>query len=433
MADPDADASRRTALDCVEAGIAAAAPEQVVADAVAVDGETLCVDGDRYALADYERVLVLGGGKAAAGVAGALQELLGDRLDGGLVVTDDAEDAETTGPVEVIEGGHPVPDERGEAGAQVILETAAEAGPETLVLAVLTGGGSALLPAPAEGLTLDDLQSVTEALLDAGASIAELNAVRKHCSRLKGGRLAAVAVPATVLTLACSDVVGDDPSVIASGPTVPDETTFADAIAVLDRYAVRAPIVRGHLEAGRDGEVSETPDAPFDHATTHVLAGAWTAVAAAREAVPEDHATCVLSTRLTGEGREVGRTLAAVAAEIHATGNPVASPAVVLSAGETTVSVEGDGEGGPNQELALAAARDLPPGAVLAAVDTDGRDGSTDAAGAVVSEATWSQEAADALAANDVYPYLDARDALVRTGRTGTNVNDLHALVVPDV
>ncbi|MFB6150794.1 MAG: glycerate kinase [Haloarculaceae archaeon] len=428
-------AAHETALDCVLAGVEAARPERVLRDALELSGGQLRIEGAVYDLDAYDEVAVLGCGKAAGQVAAVLDDLFGDALDGGVVVTDDPVDA---GRVDVVEGDHPVPSERGVEGARRVREAAAAAGQGTLVLAVVTGGGSALLPAPAGDLSLADLRATTEALLDAGASVDEINAVRKHCSAVKGGRLARTAAPATVATLAFSDVVGDDPGVVASGPTVPDPTTYDDARAVLARYDLDVPAaVRDHLAAGAAGDRPETPgpDADLSHVRYHLLADAWTAIEAAREAAEErGYGTLVLSSRVRGEAREQGLAHAAVAEEVAATGNPVDPPAVVLSGGETTVTVTGDGDGGPNQEFALRAAMDLPPEAVLCAVDTDGRDGASDAAGALVDGETVGDgeapAARDALAANDAGSFLGARDALVVTGRTGTNVNDLRALVV---
>ncbi|WP_436907013.1 glycerate kinase type-2 family protein [Halosimplex marinum] len=423
-------------LDCLEAGIAAAHPCRVVADALALSGDQLRIAGDVYDLAAFDEVVVLGGGKAAAQVAAALEAVLGDAVDGGVVVTDHPVE---TDRVDAVEGTHPVPDEAGLAGAERVRELAETAGERTLVFAVVTGGGSALLPAPAGDLGLADLRAVTEALLEAGAAIDEINAVRKHCSALKGGRLAAAAAPATVATLALSDVVGDDLGVIASGPTAPDPTTYADALAVLDRYDLDGPAaVRDRLEAGAAGERPETPaaEAALDHVRYHVLANAWTALDAAREAAADaGYDTMVLSSRVRGEAREQGLAHAAVAEELAATGNPAEPPVVALSGGETTVTVRGDGSGGPNQEFALRAALDVPDDAVLGAVDTDGRDGGTDAAGALVdgetvADADDAAAARAALADNDAEPFLADRDALVRTGRTGTNVNDLRVLLV---
>jgi len=439
--------AREVALDCIEAGIDAAHPERVLREHVSLDGNTLSVGDAVYDLAEYDEVVAVGGGKATAGVAATLEALLGDALDGGVVVTDDPVE---TDRVDVVEATHPVPNEAGIEGARRVRETVENAGAGTLVFAVITGGGSALLPAPVDGITLADLQATTDLLLESGASIDEINAVRKHCSAVKGGRLAAAARPATVATLVFSDVVGDDLGVIASGPTVPDPTTYADALAVLDRYDLDVPeTARDHLEAGTAGERPETPGAgaDFDHVSTHVLANAWTAVDAAREVARErGYDPLVLSTRVRGEAREQGLGHVAVAEEVAASGDPVGSPAVVLSGGETTVTVRGDGEGGPNQEFALraalafggAGASGVPGEAgdvVLAAVDTDGRDGGSDAAGAIVdgstvADADAAADARAALADNDAGTYLDGRNALIHTGRTGTNVNDLRVLVV---
>ncbi|WP_267642553.1 glycerate kinase type-2 family protein [Haloarchaeobius amylolyticus] len=426
---------RQTALACLEAGIEAALPEQVVAERVRYADETLTVAGETYDLAGVERVVLVGGGKGSGRVAAALAETLGDRLDTGVVVDAEPTDA---GPVSVVVGDHPTPSERGVAGAQQVLDLVKTADESTLVLAVVTGGASALLPAPADGIALDDLQTVTRRLLDAGASVGELNAVRKHVSALKGGQLARAAAPASVVTLAFSDVVGDPPDVIGSGPTVPDESTFEEALAVLDRYDVDVPSVRDRLDRGVAGEVAETPkpgDSVFDGTSYHVLANAHTALDAAAEAAREhEFDPTILSSRIEGEAREAGRFHAAVAREVGETGNPVEAPAVLLSGGECTVTVRGDGTGGPNQEFALAAALDLQAVSEVAvgAVDTDGRDGSTDAAGALVDGETVREEPAarEALAANDAFGYLSGRDDLVRTGATGTNVNDLRVVVV---
>ncbi|WP_254769455.1 glycerate kinase type-2 family protein [Salinilacihabitans rarus] len=433
--------ARETALACLEAGIRAALPERVVAEAVSVEGDALYLLDAEYDLSRYDRVVVCGGGKAAGGLARALESTLGDRIDGGVVVSTDGAE---TDRVDVRAGDHPTPSERNVAATADVLALAREADERTLLLAAITGGASALLCAPADGLSLAALRETTDALLASGASIDEVNAVRKHCSAIKGGRLARAAAPATVAALAISDVVGDDPAVIGSGPTVPDPSTFADALAVLDRYdlddEVPAP-VRERLERGAAGEIAETPtaeDAAVAAADWHLLANGRTATDAAREVARErGYGTLVLSGRLRGEAREVGRVHAAVAEEARATGDPVEPPAVVCSGGEVTVAVRGDGVGGPNQELALAAAAefaDRGTDAVLASADTDGIDGPTDACGALVDGGTVDDPDAAwrALAANDAAGFLDDADALLRTGYTGTNVNDLRVLVLDE-
>ena len=417
------------ALDCLAAGIEAGRPDRAVARHCAVDGDALRVRDTEYDLSGFDEVVVLGGGKAADGLAAALETLLGDRLSGGVVVTHER----TADPdrVTVREGGHPEPDGDSVDGASAVLECAAAADDSTLVLAAVTGGGSALLCAPAEGLSVEDLRAVTRETLDAGASIDEVNVVRRACSAIKGGGLAAAAAPATLVGLLVSDVVGDDPATIASGPTVPVETDPAAALAVLDRYDVAVSTVRAWLD---DATPQQAPEVPVEN---HVIASARDAVDAARQvAVDRGYEPCVLSTRIEGEAREAGRFHAAVATEVASTGDPVEPPAVLLSGGETTVRVTGDGVGGPNLEFALAGALDLPEGAVLGAVDTDGSDGSTDAAGALVDAGTVDEDDADtdvarrALAENDAYPFLDDRGALLRPGATGTNVDDLRVVVV---
>ncbi|MHC3437313.1 glycerate kinase type-2 family protein [Natrialbaceae archaeon A-gly3] len=428
--------AHETALEALEAGIESTLPGAVVERTVSVEGDTLRIDGQEYDLSAYDRLVVLGGGKAAGGVTKALEDVL--EVDDGVVVTTDGATCER---IDVLEGDHPTPSERNVEGTNAVLEYARDADENTLLLAVVTGGASALWAAPADGLTLSDLQATTEALLESGASIDEVNAVRKHCSAIKGGRLARVAAPATVATLAISDVVGDDPSVIGSGPTVADPSTFADALAVLEDYDLRSRVpdaVTERLEEGAAGDLSETPtdeDAAFDRVDWHLLANGRTAIDAARKVARDrGYETMVLSSRVRGEAREAGRFHAAVAEEALVMGDPIEPPAVVLSGGEVTVTVRGDGVGGPNQELALAAALEFAQGetdAVLASVDTDGIDGPTDACGAIVDgELENPGEARRALAENDAYSALEKAGAILETGYTGTNVNDLRVVVL---
>ncbi|QLK25003.1 glycerate kinase [Natrinema zhouii] len=435
--------AREVALACLEAGIEAGHPRTVVRDAVALEGEILRIADATYDLSEYDEIVVLGGGNAAAHVAVALETILGELIDGGVVVTDDPVETER---VTVREGDHPVPSERGVDGTRDVLEAADAATDGTLVLAAITGGGSALMPAPAGDVSLEALQTTTDALLASGADIHEINAVRKHLSALKGGRLARRAAPATVASLILSDVVGNDLSVIASGPVAPDESTFDDALRVLERYGIDAPdAVTDHLERGTTGEIAETPgsdDPVFDSVSNHIVADGMTVLEAARDAAAErGYEPLVLSSRVRGEARDAATTHVAIAEEARATGTPVSTPAVLLSGGETTVTVRGDGAGGPNQEFATSAALALEDGGgeneneggiTIAAVDTDGIDGATDAAGAVVDGTTVEDTAAarEALAENDVYPYLESRNGLILTGPTGTNLNDLRVLVV---
>ena len=418
--------AREFTLECLAAGIDAAHPRLAVANHCSVEDNVLRIKDTEYDLSAYDSIRILGGGKAADDIAAAFETLLGDRIDGGVVVTNEP----TSHPdrTEVLEGEHPTPGEGSVSGARAVLDAAAAVDSSTLVIAAIAGGGSALLCAPMAGLSVDDMQAVTDALLESGASIDEINVVRRACSEIKGGGLAAAAAPATIAGVLVSDVVGDDLEVIASGPTVPIGTDPEGALDVLDRYGIDVPAVREHLE-------STEPSDPVDaNVKNHIIASSRDAVDAAREVAREaGYNTCVLSTRIEGESTAAGRIHAAIGTEAHVSGDPVEPPAVILSGGETIVRVTGDGTGGPNQEFALAAAMGLPERAVLGAVDTDGGDGSTDAAGALVDSETVDdvETARAALDNNDSYPYLDERDGLLRTGATGTNVNDLRVLVIP--
>lgn len=424
------------ALDCVESAIAAGAPDRATRTSVRVDGTQLTVEGHQYDLAQYDDVVVVGGGKAAAGVTATLESLLGDRLTDGCIVTEEPTDLET---VRVAVGDHPVPTERNTAATDDLLERLDGVGADTLVFVVVTGGASALLAGPSRDVPLAALQETTDALLASGAPIAEINAVRKHLSATKGGQLARAAAPATVVGLALSDVVGDDLSVVGSGPTVPDGTTYADALDVLDRYSVSVPdAVRAHLRAGRRGVYPETPtaeDPVFERVRTVCIGRNGEAVDAAVETAGEaGYNTLALTSRLRGQARHVGPVLCSVAESVASDGQPVEPPAVVVAGGETTVQLDGTtGRGGPNQELALAAALELTDETVVAAVDTDGEDGSSEAAGAIV-DATTVTDAASArerLESHDAGAALATAGATIRTGPTGTNVNDIVVLVVP--
>ncbi len=426
---------RELALDCLEAGIRAADPATVVADRISLDGDALVVDGDRYNLGEYGDVVVVGGGKAGGSVAAALEDVLGARIDRGAVVTNNPADTER---IAMLPGGHPVPTREGVESTRRMLELVENADDGDLVICIVTGGGSALLSAPAADLSLGDLQRTTEGLLASGADIDEINAVRKHLSSVKGGRLARTAGPATVVGLAFSDVVGNDLAVIASGPLTPDESTFADARDVLDRYEIDVPdAVADHLETGVRGDIPETPGpgaSAFETVTQYVLADGTTALdAAATTAREAGYEPLVLGDRIRGEARDVATTLVGIAESVHDTGTPVEPRAVVLSGGETTVTVRGSGTGGPNQEFVLAGALAADAsGLTVASVDTDGIDGASDAAGAIATPetATPRNEALAALDDNDAGGFLAARQATVVTGQTNTNVNDLRAIVV---
>ncbi len=428
--------SHSDALDCIQAGIEAAHPKRVVRDHVTLSGRGLSVQGDQFDI-DGGRVLVAGGGNAAGTAARALEGVIGDRIDSGSIITDDPAPTDT---IQVLAGDHPVPSKRGVENTRQMLSSLEDADESDLVVALITGGGSALMVAPAEGIELSHLQSLTDALLDSGAAIGEINAVRKHLSTVKGGGLARAAAPATVVGLVFSDVVGNDLGTIASGPTASDETTYADALAVLDRYDVTAPAaIRDRLERGVSGDLPETlgrDDALFDRVHNYVLADGLTAVeAAADEAERLGYTKVALTSRIRGEASEAAKTHSAIAEECRASGQPMEPPVALVSGGETTVTAPGDGVGGPNQEFALGVAVELDdPGTVFASVDTDGIDGATDTAGALVDhETVTNREAArQALDDHDSGPFLDEQGALLETGPTGTNVNDLRVHLVAD-
>lgn len=427
--------AHKIALDCIEAGVLAATPKHVFQRSLSVEQGVLFVEDTAYNLDEYSKVIVVGGGNAAGRAAWALEKMLGDRIAAGAIVTDLPTDTDT---IEIYSGSHPLPNEEAVEGTTRVLELVQAADKDTLVLSIVTGGGSALLSTPVDDVSLPDLRETTEKLLSSGATIHEMNAVRKHLSMIKGGKLVLEALPATTVGLLMSDVAGNDLDVIASGPTTPDTSTFEDALAVVDNYDIELPYsVRSHLEGGASGVVPDTPspdDERFDGVKNHVLVDGMTALDAAADVVTEyGYSPLVLSSRVRGEAREVAKVHLSIAEEMVQTNTPIETPAVLISGGETTVTLQGDGVGGPNQEFALSTAIELTDDSiVVASVDTDGIDGVTDVAGALIDSATISnvQEARTALRENDVYPLLERRNSLIRTGPTGTNVNDLRVFVV---
>ena len=383
------------------------------------------------------RTVVVGAGKAAASMAKAVEAHWDGPLEG-LVVTryDHAVACER---IEVIEAAHPVPDAAGRAAAGRILELAAGLGPDDLLLCLISGGGSALLALPADGLTLEDKQAISKELLRSGADISEMNCLRKHLSAIKGGRLAAAAHPARVVSLLISDVPGDDPATIASGPTVPDPTSLADAKAVLDKYGITpAPALASHLE--NSASESPKPDDPrLATATIEMISAPQASLEAAAEAALTAGVTpLILGDAIEGEAREVAKVMAGMALQVVRHGQPAPTPCVLLSGGETTVTVRGQGRGGRNAEflLALAVALDGAAGIHAFAGDTDGIDGTEDNAGALLfpdSLARAEQQGVSAkalLADNNGYGFFSALGDLVVTGPTLTNVNDFRAILI---
>ncbi len=436
---------RRDALDIMETALDAVDPGNAVKQSLRVEGNLLRCDGLELNLECYARVFVIGGGKAGGGMAEAVEVLLGDWISGGIVnVLKGTEGFNKLKRVRLNGASHPIPDEGGVRGVEEMMGILDGAGEGDLIVVVISGGGSALMTYLADGVSLGDIQEVTSLLLRSGVTINELNAVRKHLSAVKGGQMARRASPATVLSLVLSDVVGDTLDTIASGPTVPDPTTFDDAVNVLKRRGIwehSPPSIRRHLETGVEGRIEETPkpgDEIFEKVHNVVVGGNLTAARVAVErARTLGYDSMLFSTRIEGEASQVGTVLAGIAGEIAATGNPLGRPAAVVAGGETTVTVMGSGRGGRNQELALSAARRIRGlNAVVAALATDGIDGPTEAAGAIVDGATLRRavskglDAAKFLADNDSNGFFNALGDALLTGPTGTNVNDLMLILV---
>jgi hydroxypyruvate reductase len=432
---------RKKALAVFRAALEAADPGAAVRRSLHLRGNILLAGRRRYSLNQFENVWVAGAGKASAAMAQAVERVLGSRVRGGLVSVKYGHLARLR-RIELNQCGHPVPDTAGVRGAQRIAEIACGAGARDLVICVISGGASALLPMPAPPVTLEEKQAATKLLLACGASIHEINAVRKHVSLIKGGQLARLAYPAQVLSLLLSDVIGDDLDVIGSGPTAPDASTFADAGAVLSKYGLgeRIPAaVRERIERGVRGEIAETPkpgDPVFGRTTNLVVGSNRLAVdAAARKARELGLRPLVLSTLIQGETRDVARMHAAIVREILASGRPAKPPVCLISGGETTVTLRGNGLGGRNQEFVLAAAIDL-AGSDHVAVLSGGTDGTTDATGAIADGATLRRaerlglDARRFLAENNSYRFFEALGDLVKTGPTNTNVMDVRLLLV---
>jgi glycerate 2-kinase len=430
---------RRDAETIFKAAVAAVQPEACISRMVARQGETLSFGDSDIDLDRIERLYLIGAGKASAAMAAAMEALLGDRITGGRICVKYGHGTPLA-HCELFEAGHPVPDDNGIRAARAILETVAQADANDLIIGLISGGGSALLPLPLPGLNLADKQAATRLLLASGANIHEINAIRKHLSAIKGGRLAQAAAPAQVVSLLLSDVVGDDLDVIASGPTVPDRSTYADCRKILERYDLqdRLPAnVNDLITRGMRGEFADTPgaDDPIFERITNIVVGSNREALSAAQAKAETlgYRPLVLTSRLEGEAREVARFLVQILTEALHSGHPLPPPLCLLSAGETTVTLRGQGKGGRNTELALAAAIHLngTPACVLLSGGTDGNDGPTDAAGAIVdghsvrraAKMDWDPTAV--LADNDSYSLLAATGDLLITGPTRTNVMDL--------
>ncbi len=434
--------ARTAALDIMRAAIESSDPYRAVRRGINFDGNRLTVSGEEFPLSG--KVYLLAFGKAACSMARAVADLLGERIEEGVIITKYgyAENCPRTERLRIIEAGHPVPDENSLLGGKLGLELAGKVGEDDVLLVLISGGGSALFLLPERGITLEDKIRTNELLLKSGAKIYEINTVRKHISAVKGGKLAK-RVRGTVISLILSDVVGDPLEAIASGPTVKDPTTFRDAFRILRLYGVWEELpesVKRHIELGLEGKAEETlkEDLPNVH-NFIVGSGRMACEAALAKARELGYNALLLTTTLEGEAREVALAVGSIVQEVARYDRPVPKPAVLIAGGEWTVTIEGEsGLGGPNQEFALSVARKIAGlNAVVLAVDTDGTDGPTDAAGGIVDGKTLEElkkagiDVEEVLRRHDAYRALERVGALLKTGPTGTNVNSLVIAVIP--
>ncbi len=437
--------ARELVISAFDAALEAVDPKVIIKSKVQVKDNTLRIDTLSFNLGEFKNIMVVGGGKASGCMAETLEEILGDRIRDGAVNVPYACPPYQTKRTKLQRASHPIPDISGVKGSSRMLKLVGQAEENDLIICLLSGGGSSLMPQPCAGVSLRDKRRVTDALLKSGATINEVNAVRKHVSGLKGGWLAKRAYPATVVNLILSDVVGDPLDTIASGPTVPDSTTFQEAVEILKRYRLwsKAPTsVRKALTDGEKGFTPETPkagDKAFTKTHNIVVGNNLTASSAAYKSLKKAGLNALLLTSsLEGQARDVGTMLASVANEMVNSGNPVAKPAGIVAGGETTVTVVGKGKGGRNQEIALSAALKMGglDGVVVASMSTDGVDGPTDAAGAIVDGKTLMRakklglNSRKFLIDNNSYSFFSKLGELIYTGPTGTNVCDVAVILV---
>ncbi len=436
--------ARRLALEAFEAALEAVEPKKIIRSEVMLEGSELRIGEHVFDLKKAGDVYVLGGGKASGKMAEALESLLGSRISGGVVNIPYNSGPYKTRIIKLHEASHPIPDEAGKNGVKSMLDLVSHVKKRDLIICLISGGGSSLMPLPRGNITLDDKQEITNALLKSGATINEINTVRKHISHFKGGWLAKKAYPATIVNLILSDVIGDLLDFIASGPTVPDSTTFGDAVEILKRYALweKMPVlVKKVLVEGLKEIIPETPkkgDKVFKKVYNLVVGNCRSAGLAACSSLRNAGLhSFFLTSFLEGEARHVGTMLGSIAEEVEASGNPTSKPCGIVAGGETTVTVIGKGKGGRNQEIALSSALKISglDGVVIASLSTDGVDGPTDAAGAIVDGNTIARslerglDARQFLSRNDSYSFMSKLDDLIFTGLTGTNVNDISMIV----
>ena len=433
----------------LSAAINAVNPYQAVINHLKRVGNVLNVGQKQFRLSDYRHIFIIGAGKASVPMALATSTILAEQFTQGIVITKEghgviSDDHVLPDGLEIIEAGHPLPDTRGVIGTQKIISLLKKTGQNDLVICLISGGGSALLVSPAPGITLNDIQSITSLLLSCGASIQEINCIRKHLDMVKGGQLARMAFPSTTLSLILSDVVGDPLDMIASGPTVSDPTYFKQALDILSHYdlANNAPqSVIHHLNNGIAGLISETPklDDPIGFNVTNMIIGSnrLALEAALDQACQEGFHTLLLTTHLQGEACQAGKILASIAREAAQSGRPIPRPGCIFLGGETTVTITGSGKGGRNLETALAAVQDISglERTMMVTLATDGNDGPTDAAGAVVSGDTYKRAQILGLVPmhylneNDSYNFFAPLSDIIITGPTQTNVNDLVLII----
>jgi hydroxypyruvate reductase len=426
--------------------IRAVDPCQCVLNALNLHDNALSIARQSISMGEVDNIYLISIGKAALPMAEAVIKVLNERITDGILVIKHQPDHninDIPSSFRIIQGGHPVPDQGSLSAGKSIFELLERTKPSDLVIFCISGGGSALVTYPYAGISLADLQELTKQLLACGASIDEINTIRKHLDRVKGGGLARAAYPARFISLVLSDVVGDPLNVIASGPTVPDSTSFRDAEVILRKYQLDEKIsssILSHLQNGAAGEIPDTPkesDPIFEGAITEIVGSNYTAARAALEtAIKYGFNAQLLTTFFQGEASHVGRMLGAILRQIDKSGEPLKKPACIIAGGETTVTIKGEGIGGRNLEVALGAAKEIAGLARVAFISlaTDGEDGPTDAAGAVASGATL-QHAREkglnpdqSLSNNDTFTFFQELGGLIRTGPTGTNVNDLYFL-----
>jgi len=434
---------RDHARDMFMSALKAVDPKEAVQRFMRLDGNRLTIHHSQVSLADVDRICVVGCGKAAIPMASAVEAILGERITDGTINIKSGSPGSLK-RIRTVPASHPIPDEVGVQGARDIVRMVSECGERDLVICLISGGGSALMPLPVEGVTLAEKQEMTRLLLECGATINEINAIRKHISQSKGGRLAQAAAPAQMFTLILSDVIGDPLDTIASGPTAPDESTFQDCVDIFTKYGIESRVpasIRQQIARGIRREIGETPkpgDSLFNRVHNVVIGSNALAVEAARQRAAElGYNTLIFSTFVQGEAREVGIVYAAILKEIRKSGRPLGAPACVIAGGETTVTIRGSGLGGRNQEMALSTAMHISglANVVFLSGGTDGADGPTDAAGAVVDGSTMARaekegmKAAEYLRNNDSYHFFKTLGDLLITGPTNTNVMDVQILL----